>query len=103
MCASTLPAGTTTRPRRASGRTVEWLSTSRPRRAIYEPIGDLSDTAAPLADAGMTPMHAINGARQHLTPGSTTVAIGLGGLGHIRLQILVATSATRVIALDTDE
>lgn len=69
-----------------------------------EPIGDLSPvTAAPLADAGMTPMHAINGARQHLTPGSTTVAIGLGGLGHMGLQILAATSATRIIALDTDE
>lgn len=69
-----------------------------------EPIGDLDPvTAAPLADAGMTPMHAINGARQHLTPGATVVAIGLGGLGHMGLQILAATSAARIIALDTDE
>lgn len=59
-------------------------------------------TAAPLADAGVTPMHAINTVRDRLTPGSTVVVIGLGGLGHLGVQILAATSAARIIALDTD-
>lgn len=59
--------------------------------------------AAPLTDAGLTPMHAINSVLHRLTPGSTTVVIGVGGLGHLGLQILKAISATRVIALDTDE
>ena len=74
-------------------------------RARYlEPLGNLDPvSAAPLADAGLTPMHAINGARHRLTPGATAVAIGIGGLGHMGVQVLKATSAARVIAVDTDE
>ena len=60
-------------------------------------------TAAPLADAALTPMHAINSARDRLTPGSTVVVIGLGGLGHLGVQILAATTAARIIALDADD
>jgi propanol-preferring alcohol dehydrogenase len=48
-------------------------------------------------------MHAINSARHRLTPGSTAVVIGIGGLGHVGLQILKATTAARIIALDTSE
>jgi propanol-preferring alcohol dehydrogenase len=67
-------------------------------------IGDLDPVkAAPLADAGVTPMHAINTARARLTPGSTAVVIGVGGLGHLGLQILKATSGVRIIALDSDD
>jgi alcohol dehydrogenase, propanol-preferring len=67
-----------------------------------EPLGSLDpQTAAPLADAGLTPMHAINGARHRLTPGATALIIGVGGLGHMGLQILRQTSGTRIIALDT--
>lgn len=67
-------------------------------------IGDLDPVqAAPLADAGVTPMHAINSARSRLTPGSTVVVIGIGGLGHLGLQILKATTGARIIALDTDD
>lgn len=67
-------------------------------------IGDLDPVgAAPLADAGVTPMHAVNTARHHLVPGATAVAIGIGGLGHMAVQILKATTAARVIAIDIDE
>jgi propanol-preferring alcohol dehydrogenase len=67
-------------------------------------IGDLDPVAAaPLADAGVTPMRAINSARQHLSPGSTAVVIAVGGLGHMGLQILKATTGARVIAMDSDE
>lgn len=59
-------------------------------------------TAAPLADAGLTPMHAINGARHRLTPGATAVVIGVGGLGHAAVQILAATTGVRIVAVDTD-
>jgi alcohol dehydrogenase, propanol-preferring len=39
---------------------------------FLEPLGDLDPReSGPLADAGLTPMHAINGARHRLTPGST--------------------------------
>lgn len=69
-----------------------------------EPLGDLDPvTAAPLADAGLTPMHAINGARHRLGPGSTAVLIGVGGLGHVGQRIVAATSSARIIAVDSSE
>lgn len=67
-------------------------------------LGELSARdSAPLADAGVTPMHAINTVMSRLTPGSTTVLLGVGGLGHVGLQIIKATSATRLFALDTTQ
>jgi propanol-preferring alcohol dehydrogenase len=66
------------------------------------PIGDLDvKQAAPLTDAGLTPYHAIAVTRRGLRPGSTCVVIGVGGLGHMAVQLLAATSAVRIIAVDT--
>jgi propanol-preferring alcohol dehydrogenase len=66
------------------------------------PIGDLDvGQAAPLTDAGLTPYHAIQVARDVLRPGASAVVIGVGGLGHMAVQILAATTAVRVIAVDT--
>lgn len=59
-------------------------------------------SAAPLADAALTPMHAINSTRNLLDEDATAVVIGVGGLGHMALQILGATTKTRVIAVDAD-
>lgn len=68
-----------------------------------DPLGDLDPVlAAPLADAGLTPMHAINSVRDRLAGDATVVTIGLGGLGHMALQLLAATTGSRIIALDTD-
>jgi propanol-preferring alcohol dehydrogenase len=65
------------------------------------PIGDLDVAqAAPLTDAGLTPYHAINVTRRGLRPGSTCVVIGVGGLGHMAVQILAATTASTIIAMD---
>jgi propanol-preferring alcohol dehydrogenase len=65
------------------------------------PIGDLDVAqAAPLTDAGLTPYHAIRITRRSLRPSSTCVVIGVGGLGHMAVQILAATTASRVIAVD---
>ncbi|PXX69123.1 propanol-preferring alcohol dehydrogenase [Nocardia tenerifensis] len=67
----------------------------------FVPIGDLDFTqAAPLADAALSSYHAIRGAREQLRPGSVAVVIGVGGLGHVAVQILAATTAARVIAVD---
>ncbi|MQA96681.1 MAG: alcohol dehydrogenase catalytic domain-containing protein [Streptosporangiales bacterium] len=74
-----------------------------PARTLV-PLGDLDPVdAAPLTDAGLTPYHAISTARDVLMPGSTAVVIGVGGLGHMALQILRATAGgARVIAVDVD-
>ncbi|MFD4292701.1 NAD(P)-dependent alcohol dehydrogenase [Rhodococcus sp. NPDC058505] len=70
----------------------------------FVPIGDLDFLqAAPIADAALTSCHAIRGARDHLGPGSTAVVIGVGGLGHVAVQILRAASATRVVAVDVGD
>lgn len=73
-----------------------------PARTLF-PLGTLDPVeAAPLADAGVTPCHAINLARSHLRADTTVVVIGVGGLGHLALQLLRATTACRIIAVDAD-
>jgi propanol-preferring alcohol dehydrogenase len=54
----------------------------------------------PLTDAGLTPYHAIKNSLSKLGPGSTAVVIGVGGLGHVGIQILRALTPATVIALD---
>jgi propanol-preferring alcohol dehydrogenase len=67
-------------------------------------LGDLDLTqAAPLTDAGLTPYHAIELARPALRPGTCCVVLGIGGLGHLAVQILVATTAVTVIAVDSSD
>ena len=56
--------------------------------------------AAPLTDAGLTPYHAIRRSFAKLTPGTTAVVIGVGGLGHMGVQILNATTPSTIIAVD---
>jgi propanol-preferring alcohol dehydrogenase len=65
------------------------------------PDGLSPERAASLTDAGLTPYHAVRRSSQKLVAGSTAVVIGIGGLGHLAVQILKATSATRIIAVDT--
>jgi len=56
--------------------------------------------AAPLTDAGLTPYLAIKYSLDLLGPGSSAVVIGVGGLGHMAIQILRALSAAQVIGVD---
>ena len=75
-----------------------------PSTRLLVPLGDLDPVkAAPLADAALTPYHAIAKSRDRLYPGSTAVVIGCGGLGQMAIQLLAATTAARVIAVDTDD
>lgn len=68
------------------------------------PLGELDPvTAAPLADAGMTPYHVIRNSLRVLRPGATAVVIGIGGLGHVAVQVLRHLSAASVIAVDVSE
>jgi len=74
-----------------------------PSARLLVPLPDGLDpvTAAPLTDAGLTPYHAVRRSWPKLVPGSTAVVIGVGGLGHLAVQILKATTAARVVAVDT--
>ncbi len=84
------------------GGLAEYLLVHDPRRLV--PIGDLDPVvAAPLTDAGLTPYRAVKRVLPKLTPGSSVVVIGVGGLGHLAVQILEAMSVAKVIAVDARE
>lgn len=78
-------------------------------RYVVVPLGSVVDSAglapqvaAPLTDGGLTSYHAVATARDRLPDsGGRVVVIGVGGLGHLAVQILRATTAARVLATDT--
>ncbi|MCP2242233.1 NAD(P)-dependent alcohol dehydrogenase [Lentzea aerocolonigenes] len=68
------------------------------------PAGELDATqAAPLTDAGLTPYHAIAGLVDELGEDSAVAVVGVGGLGHLAVQLLRALTPSRVVAVDTRE
>lgn len=86
----------------APGAMAEYLIVDDKRHLI--PLGDLDPVeTVSLTDAGLTPYHAIKNALPKLVPGSTAVVIGVGGLGHVGVQIIRAISQARVIALDLSD
>ena len=71
-----------------------------PSARHLEPIGDLDPVeAAPLTDAGLTAYHAIQQCRP-LGAGSTVAVIGVGGLGHVAVQLLRVLTPAAVFAVD---
>ncbi len=72
-----------------------------PDARLLLPLDQLAPAdAAPLTDAALTPYHAIKRSLGQMGPGSSTVVIGVGGLGHMAIQLLAAMTATSVIAVD---
>lgn len=77
-----------------------------PSGRLLVPVGDLpAAQAAPLSDAGLTAYHAVSGIRSTLPVegGASVAVIGVGGLGHLAVQILRATTSARVLAVDVRE
>ncbi len=67
-------------------------------------IGELDPVAnVSLTDAALTPYRAIKSALPRLTPGTTAVVIGSGGLGHVAIQLLKALTVSTVVVLDVAE
>lgn len=84
------------------GGLAEYLLVPAARHLL--PIGDLDPRdAAPLDDAALTPYHAIKGVLPLLGPGTTAVVIGVGGLGHMAVQLLRALTPASVVAVDLDQ
>lgn len=84
----------------ADGGMAEFMLIPAARHLLPLPEGLDPVQAAPLTDAGLTPYHAIRRSWPKLPPGATAVVIGVGGLGHLAIQILKATTAAQVIAID---
>lgn len=75
-----------------------------PSSRLLVPLGDLHPAkAAPLSDAALTPYHAIKRSLPYLNPDSSVVVIGVGGLGHMAIQLLRVLTPVRVIAADVDD
>src|SRR5688500_11783713 len=75
-----------------------------PSARLLVPLGDLSPAkAAPLSDAALTPYHAIKRALPHLNADSTVVVLGVGGLGHMAIQLLRVLAPLRIVAADVDD
>ena len=58
--------------------------------------------AGPIDDAGLTPYHAIRTSMPWLEAGSVATVIGVGGLGHMAIQILRAVSSATIVAVEKD-
>ncbi len=85
----------------ADGGFAEVLRTSE--RSLVR-IHDLApDDVAPLADAGLTAIRAVKKAAGRTTSGSNVVVMGVGGLGHIALQLLRCMTNAVIIAADVAE
>jgi alcohol dehydrogenase, propanol-preferring len=81
------------------GGLAELMVVPSPRLTV--PLDGLDPVAAaPLADAGLTPFHAIRRALPLLRPGTGAIVIGVGGLGHVAVQLLKALTPVRVVAVD---
>jgi propanol-preferring alcohol dehydrogenase len=84
------------------GGLAEYMVVPSPRLTV--PLDGLDPVvAAPLADAGLTPYHAIRRELELLRPGTCAVVIGVGGLGHVAVQLVKALSPARVVAVDRRE
>ena len=75
-----------------------------PSARLLVPLGDLGPAkAAPLSDAALTPYHAIKRALPHLNAEGTVVVMGVGGLGHMAIQLLRVLAPVRIVAADVDD
>lgn len=72
-----------------------------PSARLLVKLGDLEpQQAAPVTDAALTPWHAIQRSADKLSPSTTVLVLGIGGLGHMAIQMLKSISAVTVIAGD---
>jgi alcohol dehydrogenase, propanol-preferring len=84
------------------GGLAEYVLVPSPRFLV--PRGELDATgSAPLTDAALTPYHALKPHLWRLVPGSSVVVIGIGGLGHVAVQLVRELSPARIVAIDVRE
>jgi NAD+-dependent secondary alcohol dehydrogenase Adh1 len=81
---------------------AEYLLTSE-RSLLKLAAGMDPAEVAPHADAGITAYHAVRKVCHLARPGSVAVVIGIGGVGHIGLQLLKELGASTIVAVDASE
>jgi NAD+-dependent secondary alcohol dehydrogenase Adh1 len=86
----------------ANGGYAQYLLTGE-RSLIKLPKTLSPKDVAPYTDAGLTAYRAAKKASRHLLPGQFAVVLGVGGLGHIGLQVLKALCAAEIIAVDRSD
>lgn len=86
----------------ANGGYAQYLLTGE-RSLIKLPKTLAPKDVAPYTDAGLTAYRAAKKASRHLLPGQFAVVLGVGGLGHIGVQVLKALCAAEIIAVDRSE
>src|SRR3954453_15575190 len=70
------------------------------REIVPLPAGIDPIAAAPHSDAGITAYHALKRLSHLMLPGSTTVVLGAGGVGHIGLQLAAELGSSTVLVVD---
>jgi alcohol dehydrogenase, propanol-preferring len=81
------------------GAIAEYMLVRSVRQII--PLGQLDPReAAPLTDAALAPYRAIRRNLDRLRPDASVVVIGIGGLGHMAVQLLRAMCSAQIIAVD---
>ncbi|MCL2483257.1 MAG: NAD(P)-dependent alcohol dehydrogenase [Propionibacteriaceae bacterium] len=84
------------------GGCAEYMLVDQARFCI--PIGNLDPVhAVPLTDAALTPYHALQHSRAKLDANSVAVVLGVGGLGHIAIQLIKHLTPAEVIAIDISD
>ena len=81
---------------------AEYLRTNE-RALVKLAEGIEPKDVAPYADAGLTAYRAARKAAGILRPGQRVAVVGVGGLGHIALQVLHELCAAEVVAVDRSE
>jgi|SRR5919204_1012624 propanol-preferring alcohol dehydrogenase len=75
-----------------------------PSRRYLLPLEGIDPVrAAPLADAGATPLRAVRRVAGRLDRDATVLVVGAGGLGQFAIQYVKLLSDAKVLAVDTDE
>lgn len=75
-----------------------------PERSLVRlPEGVDPVEVAPHADAGITAYHAVKRVAHLAAPGTIAVVIGVGGVGHIAVQLMRELGSSGVIAVDPND
>ncbi len=72
-------------------------------RFLVKSLGVKAEQLAPLTDAGLSAYHSVHENLDALAGGGAALVVGVGGLGHLAVQVLRALSDATVVAVDPRE